>query len=862
MLSSKLLAFAGAGLLISAPIFPQHAPGFLAAGAISGGACWIIGEKEREVSKRLTGVTEKERQLKSDQDNIEVLKTKYTRSLADIEAQQKELVVQAQEIADQRLECEFIKSLKAGLDKRALEIQNLQAELDRVASEQKERRVHLEGWSVELDQLESASRSEREKLAVWANDLKHQTADIERQRVEVEKNRESFNELLKAYQIEVWEKLKPQAQAHAEAVIAERQKPLDLWCEELKQKEEKLNGILPSIDEARKKELKELEEKWQQWGKTTVDDCNERIRKALDDRNSAHDTWKNHYMALAGKTHEENQQLRKVVYSPGRHWYELQADRIIEFLNANEISVDYYQSLPTPDEKGFFVEVEPKYGKEALPEVYTKLAAQAIKEALKGIVTDCRQKPAVEVISKRVKLTFVMTSPSYTRDLEKSSGLAAKSLSKDKFKEFLSKTSQVAIIGITGGGKTELLKNTIGAFSQELGKDVNLIITNGKASRSSRELGIAKYNSVSKAIFGLLEAAVEISYRIKLNEQAETENPDDPQYPDYEPIIYLFDEYSEVATRWNSVSAKRMKAVVEEFGGNLDDDRKEILNELMEDCKPSKFASTLLNTVWRLGRSEKVRAIVAGQNLQASVMGMLRNDLLNAAFICLGDMIEWAISNRAHSFQKADLEEELEKRYLAGEEDESNKFFALYCPPSSRAYFDNLPTPGKYKSSQKVAVKNQLEELYRKSPDTEPQTPEVPPEPIQDEGFRLSDIGDKRQNDAKSSGDTQEAEGSAPEVPPEPIQDEGCRSGDIGDITGVKNQGSADMPVSAESGTFGYISVKDLERIKKIKALAEAGKTTLKEIIPEVWSDIPGIEKYKSRVWQKAREEYRRLTGK
>ncbi len=140
MLNSKLLAFAGAGLLISAPIFPQHAPGFLAAGAISGGACWILGEKEREVSKRLTGVTEKERQLKSDQDNIELLKTKYSRSLADIEVKQKELAVQAQEIADQRLECEFIKSLKAGLDKRALEIQNLQSELDRVASEQKERR--------------------------------------------------------------------------------------------------------------------------------------------------------------------------------------------------------------------------------------------------------------------------------------------------------------------------------------------------------------------------------------------------------------------------------------------------------------------------------------------------------------------------------------------------------------------------------------------------------------------------------------------------------------------------------------------------------------------------------------------------
>lgn len=830
MLNSKIFAGLGGLLLLASPVFPQHAPGFLIAGGMSGAATWIVGEKEREVSRRNTQLTEQERSLKSEENRVSCLITKYERSLAEIERKQSDLATLQTELDKQRVRCSFIESLRPQLEQREREAQALKAELDRIATEQKDRQKVLTGWSDELAGLEDKARSEREKLIAWTKDLEHQARDLERQSKEVQANRESFADMLKAYQSQVWEELKPQAQAYAESIIAERQKPLDEWKEELKAAEQALDSVIPGLKSELEKEVERIKSQWEGWAKSYQEECNEKIRAALDDRNSAHDTWKNHFMALAGKTHEENQQLRKVVYSPGRHWYELQADRIIEFLNFNEISVDYYQALPTPDEKGFFIEIEPKYGKEALPEVYTKVAAQSIKEALKGIVTDCRQKPAVEVVNKRLKLTFVMTSPSYTRDLEKSSGLAAKSLSKDKFKEFLGKTSQVAVIGITGGGKTELLKNIIGAFSQELGKDVNLIITNGKASRSSRELGIAKYNSVSKAIFGLLEAAVEISYRIKLNESAETENPDDPQYPDYEPIIYLFDEYSEVATRWNSVNPKRMKAVIEEFRENLDDDRKEILNELMEDCKPTKFASTLLNTVWRLGRSEKVRAIVAGQNLQASVMGMLRNDLLNAAFICLGDMIEWAISNRAHSFQKTDLEEELEKRYLAGEEDESNKFFALYCPPSSRAYFDNLPTPGKYKSSQKIAIKNQLEELYRNSPD------------------------------ADSSSESPEE--SAPTSPLEPSEDKEVRSDESAcekrENEGVQENEGAD----SSSGLSPNLSKKDLERLAIIKVLHEEGKTTLKAIIAAVWSDYPGVEKYNSRAWKEAREEYRRLTGK
>lgn len=827
MLNSKLFAGLGGLLILASPVFPQHAPGFLIAGGMSGAATWVVAEKEREVSRRNAELTERDRSLKSNENRVGCLIEKYERSLTEIERKQTELAALQSELDKQRVRCAFIESLRPQLEKRERELETFKAELDRIATEQRERRTFLDGWSEELDQAESKNRADREKIIAWNKDLEYQTADLNRQKREVEQNRENFSEMLKAYQLQVWEELKPQAQAYAESIIAERQKPLDKWKEELKATEQALDSVIPGLKSELEKEVERIETQWKEWAKNYQEECNGKIKAALDDRNSAHDTWKNHYMALAGKTHEENQQLRKVVYSPGRHWYEMQADRIIEFLNFNEISVDYYQSLPTPDEKGFYVEVEPKYGKEALPEVYTKLCTAGMKEALKGIVTDCKQKPGVEVASKRIKLTFVMSSPAYVSELQKASGMAAKSQRKDDFLNFLSQVAQVAILGVSGDGKSTLLANIVGAYAKELGGDTTLIITNPKPSAGSRDLGIAKYSGLEKSIFGLLDAAVEISYRIKLNEIAEAENPENPTYPDHKPIIYLLDEYSEIGGKWNSVKEKRMNSVVAEFNETLDEERQEVLKELMEDATCGTFASSLLKTVWRLGRSEKVRVIIAGQNLMASTLGCHKQDIWNPAFIILGDLIEWGIKNRTLGFQQAELNEAFREKVEAGQQDPANNFYGLFCAPRTKPFFLNLPAPNQYKFNQTKTVQKQLEDLYRRSPEV----------------TQLNENG----------------EGSATEVPPESLPDEGCRSGDTSDGQDAGTQGSAKIEGGVPSGT---LSDKDVERLNLIEQLREEGKTTLKEVIAAVWADIPGVEKYKSRTWQKAREEYRRLTGK
>jgi hypothetical protein len=399
-----------------------------------------------------------------------------------------------------------------------------------------------------------------------------------------------------------------------------------------------------------------------------------------------------------------------------------------------------------------------------------------------------------------------MSSPTYVGELAKVSGQTATAQRKDDFLSFLDQVSQVAILGATGGGKTVLLANTIGAFSKQLGETTSLVIINPKPSKGSRDLGIAKYNSLEQSIFGLLEAAVEISYRIKLNELAEVENPEDPAYPDHEPIIYLFDEYSEIAAKWNSVTKKKMDSVVEEFAGKLDRPRQEILATLIEDMSPKKFASALLNTVWRLGRSEKVRVIVAGQNLMAQTMGLLRMDLWNPAFIIIGDLIWWGITNRAHGFQKADLEEEFRNRMDAAEQDESQKYFGLFCAPRAKANFLNLPAPNQYKFSQTKTVQNQLEDLYKRSPD-------------------CTSLDDE-------SGHFEEADNP----PKHAYSEQGVQS--------------------------GHEVSKDEDRLEAIRLLWFEGKRSLKDIIHVVWSDIEGVENYGSRQWRRAREEYRRLTGK
>mgnify|MGYP001792578991 FL=1 len=92
--------------------------------------------------------------------------------------------------------------------------------------------------------------------------------------------------------------------------------------------------------------------------------------------------------------------------------------------------------------------------------------------------------------------------------------------SENHFQIFLEKSHQLSLTGATGDGKTALISNIIGLFNDILGGNSELVITNPKPSKSSVALGTAKYLGFKKSIFGLLEAATEITYRLWLNQNA------------------------------------------------------------------------------------------------------------------------------------------------------------------------------------------------------------------------------------------------------------------------------------------------------------------------------------------------------
>jgi hypothetical protein len=265
------------------------------------------------------------------------------------------------------------------------------------------------------------------------------------------------------------------------------------------------------------------------------------------------------------------------------------------------------------------------------------------------------------------------------------------------FKTFLDKSHQVCIVGATGDGKTTLISNIIGLFDEILGGDSELVITNPKPSKSSLSLGVAKYLGFKKSIFGLLEAATEITYRLWCNQQCiETGK----ELPNHSSKIYFFDEYSELASRWNKVNKDVFAKTITSFKNQLEPRYKKVFESEMEEfLTPGNFASELLKFIWRVGRSEKVKSLVAGQNLMPSVLAVNKIDLLNCGFCCLGDSSQWSLSNIFKDWSSEELQEEYKHRIAASELDENLKYFGLFKAPRNKPYFAQLPPENKYKSS-------------------------------------------------------------------------------------------------------------------------------------------------------------------
>ena len=416
--------------------------------------------------------------------------------------------------------------------------------------------------------------------------------------------------------------------------------------------------------------------------------------------------------AYNAKDAELNKYL-KPGYAPNESIAHSVVNTVLDFLYEQGVNLEWRQTVT--EGHTFKIVLQPR-NPALLADVYKRV--KDLREPLISRFPNCKKAPHVEVVDRGIQLLADTSGIDYEAELAKKMEAKTKpdEPPMERFVQFFSeKAHQVAILGASGGGKTTLIGNIVGVFAADLGGEkVRLVITNPKPSQQSAKLGRAKYRNWKTAIFGLLEAAVEIQYRLNLNERAEEENPEKPDYPNHYPTIFLFDEYSQIASKWNSVTQDKFEQAIEEFRLTLDLQRQKVLEEVAQDLKPNKLAGELLKFCWQVGRSEKVKIIIAGQNLMPSILGINKIDIWNPGFVILGDLVSWGIENRAYDFQVNELKQQYRLRVELAQKEPRQGFFALFCPPREKSYFQLLPSEGAYKFDESEEAKKQLESLYQK----------------------------------------------------------------------------------------------------------------------------------------------------
>jgi hypothetical protein len=329
----------------------------------------------------------------------------------------------------------------------------------------------------------------------------------------------------------------------------------------------------------------------------------------------------------------------------------------------------------------------------SLGEAFKQISRDLIKP-LRIAVRGCCADPIVEPIDGGLKLTFDVSGTDWDA-LEQERKAQADAISEPDpahLLTFIQSNPQVCLMGDSGEGKTTLINHLIRLMESDLGAAVELVLTNPKPNEET-DLSKLKYADFETSIFGLLEAATEILYRLNLNTNALLKRREILDYPlpQFTPVIYFFDEFSELAGVWNRCKPDVMEAVLQEFAAILPPEKLEVMSFIEKRVSPSSFAADLLKFCWRVGRTEKVKLLIAGQNLKAGTIGTTIQDLHQTAIIYLGEAIREGIDNRVSSWQREALNQEYAHRSRKVAEGRASRFYGLFVPKGSRSYFSTLP---------------------------------------------------------------------------------------------------------------------------------------------------------------------------
>ncbi|MEO1432638.1 MAG: hypothetical protein AAFV71_26905 [Cyanobacteria bacterium J06633_8] len=264
--------------------------------------------------------------------------------------------------------------------------------------------------------------------------------------------------------------------------------------------------------------------------------------------------------------------------------------------------------------------------------------------------------------------------------------------------DFVKDAYHVGLWAETGSGKTTAISNIIGGMISVLGGSPEIRLTIPKIDESTQKIfPRVDWLGVPKSVFGLLEAALEIQYRIYVNEQAYLAGE---EIKAFTPILFFIDEINMIFTRWGRVNEADIIEALDKFSETLSGERLEYFNTYMRTellNYKNEFAKRLLLFIWQTGRSLNVKSLVAGQNLQPGAFRMMKTDLTNCAYLALADSIESCIPYKVKNIYKDGITAQKERLDQAVITDPLLKFTGLCCPNQGKPYFGLMPEPNYYK---------------------------------------------------------------------------------------------------------------------------------------------------------------------
>ena len=269
----------------------------------------------------------------------------------------------------------------------------------------------------------------------------------------------------------------------------------------------------------------------------------------------------------------------------------------------------------------------------------------------------------------------------------------------DSLLTFVNQAFHIGMWGETGKGKTTAISNVMGGMIQTLGTP-KIRTTIPKIDADSAVMfpeASANWVGVQNSIFGLLEAALEIQYRIWINEQAYLKSE---EIKDFEPIIFFIDEINLIFSRWKKVVEADLEDVLSRFMQTLSGERKEyFVNHMQTELHNYKgeFAKRLLMFIWQTGRSLRVKSLIAGQNLQPGALGLMAADLTNCAYIAFGDSKTKCSEYKVKSGDLPVITEQIKLLENAVKTDSNLQYTGLFCPSVGSSFLSVLPAPNTYR---------------------------------------------------------------------------------------------------------------------------------------------------------------------